>query len=150
MQLTDDDLVEMMTAIWDIMIGDELTNIDIDPDHEFGLHTSIDIVSPDGTVLRVAIEHDAAVAVRVAEAMFDLTPDEVTDGDASEAIGEVTNIFGGNVKGVLGLSATLSFPTVVGAPLAAELYPGATLNRVGFEASGLLFVAVIRDLQLVS
>lgn len=150
MQLTDEDLIEMMTQIWDTMIGEALSTDDIAEGQTFGMHSSVDIESPDGSTVAVVIECGAALASRLAEVLFSMPADEVADEDAADAVGELANIFGGNVKGVLALSATLTLPKVVVGSMEPEAYPGAILNRVGFDAGGHRLVASLRDRQLVS
>ncbi|MEZ5225609.1 MAG: hypothetical protein R2710_02760 [Acidimicrobiales bacterium] len=68
--------------------------------------------------------------------------------DAADAVGELANIFGGNVKGVLAMSATLSLPKVVVGSVEPGSYTGAVLNRVGFDAGGNRLVASLRERQL--
>ncbi len=55
---------------------------------------------------------DAMFAARVASAMFMVEPDELTEGEIGDAIGELVNILGGNVKGILTGDNQLSLPTV--------------------------------------
>ena len=52
------------------------------------------------------------LAQRLACDMFDMTPDELTDIEMADAMGEVVNIIGGNVKGIVGQESNLSLPCV--------------------------------------
>ena len=55
----------------------------------------------------------SAVAARlVAAALFAIEPGDVSDDDLVDAAGEVVNIVGGNVKGILPGPSALSLPTV--------------------------------------
>ena len=49
---------------------------------------------------------------RIASSMFMTEPDDLTDGEIGDAIGELVNILGGNVKGVLPGENSLSLPSV--------------------------------------
>lgn len=86
--------------------------------------TSADCDAPDGTrwvaTVRISgeytafveIETDRAVAQRMACRMFSLNPHELSEEDLRDAIGEVANMIGGNVKGVLSAECNLSIPCV--------------------------------------
>jgi chemotaxis protein CheX len=64
--------------------------------------------------------------------MFELAADEISPSEISDALGEIANMMGGNVKALLPGPATLSLPsvtegsdysiTVPGAALACELH----------------------------
>lgn len=52
------------------------------------------------------------LAQRIACTMFGMTPDELTNIELADAMGEVVNIIGGNVKGIVGMESKLSLPCV--------------------------------------
>lgn len=52
------------------------------------------------------------LASQITCTMFSMTPDELTDSDMQDAMGEVVNIIGGNIKGIVGLESNLSLPCV--------------------------------------
>jgi chemotaxis protein CheX len=52
-------------------------------------------------------------ARKIAAAMFDMTPESVSDDDLADAFGEIANILGGNVKGLLPEPSVLSLPQIV-------------------------------------
>jgi chemotaxis protein CheX len=53
-----------------------------------------------------------ATARRAAAAMFAMDPSELADSDVRDAIGELANIAGGNLKAILGDGCALTMPTV--------------------------------------
>ncbi len=150
MQLTEEDLIEMMSLIWETMLGEELLPIEIDDDHAFGMFSSVDIDRPEGESLAAVIECGAALASRLAEVLFSIPADAVTAEDAADAVGELANIFGGNVKGVLGLSAQLSLPHVVLGQVESASNLGTSVSRVAFQAGSNRLVVSLRDRQLVA
>jgi chemotaxis protein CheX len=52
-------------------------------------------------------------ACKIASGMFQLGDGEVTTAEVADALGELTNMVGGAVKGMLGAGAVLSLPQVV-------------------------------------
>ena len=79
-----------------------------------------------GTV-RIAGDREAEVEVFASEdlgqkigvAMFQMSEDELADDDVLDAIGEVANMIGGNVKGCYDSDCQLSIPEVERRPAAA-------------------------------
>jgi chemotaxis protein CheX len=60
----------------------------------------------------VTVELAVPLARRVAAALFAMSEDEVSDSEVSDAVGEVVNILGGNLKAMLPGPSALSLPTV--------------------------------------
>lgn len=52
-------------------------------------------------------------AQAIASSMFQMEPDEITTAEVADALGEIANMVGGSVKGMVGVAATLSLPQVV-------------------------------------
>jgi len=52
------------------------------------------------------------LASRIACSMFSMEPDELTHDELTDAMGEVVNIIGGNIKGVVGNDCKLHLPCV--------------------------------------
>jgi chemotaxis protein CheX len=66
---------------------------------------------------RITITATAGVATGIASAMFDKAAAEVTEEDRRDAIGELTNVTGGNFKALLSpLESRLSLPSVAPGP----------------------------------
>jgi chemotaxis protein CheX len=83
----------------------------------------------------VVLEVTPALARTVAATMFDSTPDVVTDAEVVDALGELTNMIGGNIKSLLPAPSHLSLPSVVHSIGLASI-PGFTpLSRVAFLAA---------------
>ena len=81
---------------------------------------------------------------RAAAAMFEIEPDLLTSDQLEDALGELTNIVGGNFKALLPASAHLGLPAVVKNPVRNHALAGATvLEQLAFETSGFVFVLSI-------
>ncbi len=63
-----------------------------------------------GTIL---MNCSSTLASRVACTMFELAPGDLDDDLIADAIGEVVNMVGGKLKGLLPSPTTLSMPTVI-------------------------------------
>lgn len=110
-----DVLVELSGAVWASFIDAE-TLLDGPVDVDSSSWT------PGGTSAEVSISGDwsgllsvvltAAGARHVAGRMFQLPAGEVCDDDLSDAVGEVANMIGGNVKAMLAGEHRLGLPVV--------------------------------------
>ncbi|MGZ6737692.1 MAG: chemotaxis protein CheX [Mycobacteriales bacterium] len=77
-----------------------------------------------GTIfLQASAEH----AVAAAEAMFAADPGSLSPGEVSDALGELTNMVGGNIKSLLPGPSRLSIPTVAEGEHYTVRVPGASL-----------------------
>lgn len=74
----------------------------------------------------IMLECSAAAARDAAAALFSMQPGDVTHGEVVDAIGELANMVGGNVKSMLPGPSVLSLPAVVHGQLAV---PGAQVVR---------------------
>ncbi len=61
----------------------------------------------------VTVELAVSLARRVAAALFAMEPAELGDGEVGDAVGELANMLGGNVKALMPGSCQLSLPAVV-------------------------------------
>ena len=91
-----------------------------------------------GAVVLQVPEH---VARRAAAVMFDLDPSAASPQDMQDAVGEITNMTGGNVKALLTGPCALSLPAVVEGRDYSIRIPGSeTVTRVSFAVEGESFV----------
>jgi chemotaxis protein CheX len=75
----------------------------------------------------VFVETTAAHAQHAAEAMFAAEPGSLSAEEVGDALGELTNMVGGNVKGLLPAPSKLSLPSVAGGESYTLRVPGAVL-----------------------
>ncbi len=67
------------------------------------------------------------VAATLAEAMFAAEPGTLSDDEVSDALGELTNMVGGNVKSLLPAPSRLSVPSIAVGQSCSVRVPGAVL-----------------------
>jgi chemotaxis protein CheX len=121
-----EDLAEMVEQVWTSYLDPE----GVDPliPAESGeaaseVHSSVSIT---GTWQGAVVYGSSVAAARHAAAAFlAMEPDEVSEEDISDVLGEIANIVGGNVKAMLPAGCLLSLPQVVLAPEWASRYPSA-------------------------
>jgi chemotaxis protein CheX len=78
------------------------------------------------------------LARTAASAMFDLPAERLTDDEVADALGELTNMIGGNIKSLLPQPGRLSMPAVtVGASNVAPTPRAQLLNKVSLACDGL-------------
>jgi CheY-specific phosphatase CheX len=113
MQLSESDLREVVESVWSAMLGLEL----VPADH--GYARDVESRNLTGTV-QITGEWQGAVMVDLPEklardaasAMFGMEPDELGEDEVLDALGEVANMIGGNVKGLIEGECKLSLPTI--------------------------------------
>jgi chemotaxis protein CheX len=93
----------------------------------------------------VTIECSMEFARQAAATMFGVDSGRATPADTQDAIGELANMTGGNVKALLPEPCRLSLPTVTDG--AAALPGGRTVTTVAFDCQGTPLV--VRLLQKV-
>jgi chemotaxis protein CheX len=120
------DLAEMVEQVWVSYLDPEGVNPLIptgDEGQPSEVHSSVSITgSWNGHVVYAS---STAAARRAAAAFLAMEPDEVSQEDLSDVLGELANIVGGNVKAMLPPGSNLSLPQVVLAPESATIYPNA-------------------------
>ena len=80
-------------------------------------------ISMSGTAsLQVAVRAPEQTAIQIASTMFKESPDSLTEEDVRDAVGEITNMVGGNLKGLGDGNSKWTLPSV---------------SRVGDDASDL-------------
>lgn len=96
----------------------------------------------------VTIACSDAFARQTASAMFALAPESVTVADARDALGELTNILGGNLKSILPGPSFLSLPIVAdGSNHALRVLESRVLLEESYQCDGLPFhIAVLEGL----
>lgn len=91
-----------------------------------------------GREATVALQVPRALAARVASVMFHLGDVPPTADDMQDAVGELTNMLGGNIKALLPGECHLSLPTVAGGVgFALAVPPAYQVERFTFECEGL-------------
>lgn len=113
LQLADGDLADLTGAIWSSIVGREADRSMLGVDALDALPTVTACVHISGGwhgSVSIALPSD--LARQVASLMFDAPADELAADEVLDAVGELANIAGGNVKGLIEEPCTLSLPVV--------------------------------------
>ena len=96
----------------------------------------------------VVLECSEALGMEVASLMFAMDLAEVTSSEMKDALGEVLNMVGGNLKPLLHGSCQISMPTVIDGIEYEVSLPGAyQIQRVGLTSQGKGFAVAVYDKQ---
>jgi chemotaxis protein CheX len=142
--VTSSDIIEITREVWSSFLSLEIEPVDADSAPLEGLRIT-GVVSISGAWQgSVVLECAHAHAVAAAEAMFAADPGSLSDDEVGDALGELTNMVGGNVKSLLPAPSALSIPSVAEGDNLTVRVPGAVLtDRVALvSAAGLLHVSL--------
>ncbi|ATE53893.1 chemotaxis protein CheX [Actinosynnema pretiosum] len=140
---TTEDLGSMTEQVWSAYLDPETEHPllfgDLGP-NPVELTASVSIVGAwDG---HLVVSTSKAGAQDVASVMLMMSHEELTDDDVSDALGELANVVGGNVKSLVPSPAKLSLPRVGAAD--SERWPGAVeLCRTVVQWKGQPFSVVL-------
>ncbi len=112
MILTDDEFFGLAESVWSSTLGLDLQRAD-DIDGKIGDTTLTSCVQITGDWEgAVTVRCSTSLAEKLAAAMFAMEISEVSEDEIRDAIGEIANMTGGNVKGLAPGTNTLALPTV--------------------------------------
>jgi chemotaxis protein CheX len=138
MLLTDVDLAEVVESVWTAMLGYELEPTD-EPNAQTadGRHM-VGTVQITGRVdAALMVEVPEALARNLASTMFGIDETELGDDEVRDALGEMANMIGGNVKGLLDADSLLSLPTVAeGHDYRVVVPGGGVVNSLNYRCAG--------------
>jgi chemotaxis protein CheX len=107
-----DDVAIITQDVWASFLGVEIDQMPVD-EALAGRPSMVGAVRvTDAWFGAVVLEMTSGLARQVAATMFASTPDVVTDAEVVDALGELTNMIGGNVKSLLPAPSQLSLPMV--------------------------------------
>jgi chemotaxis protein CheX len=137
MTLASDDITEIAREVWSGMLGLDSEVVPTGTDQGDGqLFTGTVTVTGAADCL-VSIQTSDAGARAYAAAMFGSTAGEVADDEVVDAVGELTNMVGGNIKSLLPEPSRLSLPAVAQGRRQLLHVPGAeVLNQVALSSEG--------------
>lgn len=147
LQLVDDDLVGLAGAIWSSIVGQEaepsfVSTSELAAERTVtacvhisgGWHGSVSMVLP------------STLAAQVASLMFDVPSHELSQEEILDAVGELANIAGGNVKGLIEDSCELSLPVVAEGTSYVLAMPGSHVtSSVVLSHEGIPFALQIHE-----
>jgi chemotaxis protein CheX len=130
--LTVEDLFEITQMVWESFLnptGDELAGQLRPP----SATTATDEVSAAVAVTgawqgHIVVSCSMAAAREISALLLEIPLPEVSESDVADALGELANIIGGNVKGLLPRPCALSLPYLVVAASEHVRWPSATVE----------------------
>jgi len=140
MQFLEDEIAQVASTVWESVLGLNLVRrAEASPLPERSVSGSVQYSGAwEGAI---TIEISAEFARRAAATMFGVDPDVATVADTQDAIGELANMTGGNVKSLLPEPCRLSLPIVVeGSDLSTRLVGGQLVTCVAFDCNGSMLV----------
>ena len=137
MHLSSDDVAQIVQEVFSSMLGLDIEPIEIEIDNSgAAVAGSVGVSGATDCLIRMEMQEEAARAV--AGAMFGLEAPDVSDDDIADAVGELTNMVGGNIKSLLPEPSTLSLPVVAQGKSPTLRVPGGKpLLEASFVAGGL-------------
>jgi chemotaxis protein CheX len=134
MELIEEQIRRLTPEIWDAVLHLPLECQDNVP--ESGRRTISACVHIAGAWNgAVALSCDIGFASQAAAVMFDLVGSEPTTADMQDALGELTNMVGGNVKALLPETCHLSLPSAVeGADYSVRILHSRLVMQIPFRS----------------
>jgi chemotaxis protein CheX len=136
MMVSELEIVEVADAVWRSMLGIEVYGLDPDTPLEQGPFITATVLISGAFEGGVTLELSSSVGRSLAALMFGMEQDEVTAAETSDAIGELANMVGGNLKALVPQPARLSLPSVAEGDNYRVSLPGTEISHrvaVGFE-----------------
>lgn len=147
MQLSSDDVAQIVTEVWSSMLGIDAERLDGRPEIE-GPAVAGSVGVSGAVEAQISLEMNADAARQVAGLMFGMEVDEVSDDDVADAVGELTNMVGGNVKSLIADSGMLSLPVVAqGKPPTLRVVGGQILLQDRYLADGNVILVTVWNRQ---
>lgn len=136
MQFLEAEVVELTRTVWETVLEMPIEPSDTDQEPVENEHTiSACVHISGGWAGSVILSCPVALGTRIAAQMFELEEDEIDDELINDAVGEVVNMVGGNVKGLVPGPSQLSIPAVATGVAVQLAVPGShPVTRVGFRS----------------
>lgn len=108
------ELGEIVEQVWSSFLDGEIVALSGGDDRAAGEEQMVASVSISGEWtghLMIVTGRDCAQ--QIAGSMFQMDTVDISTAEVADALGEIANMVGGSVKGMVGVAATLSLPQVV-------------------------------------
>ena len=139
MTINREQIAEIARSVWASFLGMTLSDLEIPESAATNeWHSASATVQISGSWNgSVILSCSAGLARKAAAAMFELAEDNLDDGEVADALGELVNILGGNLKCLLPEPSQLSLPTVSLGAAHMVTVPGAgLLDHAELECEG--------------
>ncbi len=136
MQFVEEEIRQLTASIWESILSLPLEQVEVAPAE--GARLMAACVQITGAWQgAVSLTCNADFAARAAVIMFGLGDAPATHLDMQDALGELANMVGGNLKALLPEPCQLSLPTVVdGADWSVHIPRSKVMTRVGMSCMG--------------
>ena len=149
MQLYESEICEYSKSIWKNILELDVKKIEEDYDPPDGESILVGCVHISGEWEgAVTLDCPAELARKVATIMFQLTEDELSSDLIQDALGELTNMTGGNLKSLLPEPCYLSLPAVSMTEHRLKIPGSELITKVSFKCWGFKFkVSVLKKVN---
>jgi len=131
------DLREVVEVVWTVTLGFEVLDAvgSLPPPAASTWCGCVRVVGGWSGLVKLSMAE--VLARQAAAVMFGAPPESLSNDDLIDALGELTNVTGGNVKALLPGPSQLSLPSVVAGADLAHVAPGeSVLCEVAFQTGG--------------
>jgi len=137
MQFIEKEICDYTESIWKSILSLDVKpaqNGSVDAEKDYALAGCVHITGAwNGTV---TIHYPMPLAKQVASIMFDLNGEPVENELIQDALGELTNMTGGNIKSLLPEPCFLSLPAVAMTKSAMRVPGSELISKITFECNG--------------
>jgi chemotaxis protein CheX len=142
MQYLEQEIISLTQYIWGVTLNLEAIPQDVPVPVPPGSRSLDGVINITGAWAgALVLQVPESVARRAAAVMFELDESAASLEDMQDAVGELTNMTGGNVKALLEGQCALSLPAVVEGRDYSIRVPGSeAVTRVTFDVDGAPFV----------
>ena len=149
MNVHDVDLGALTEEVWSMMLGLEVAVREVQAAAEAFEPMMLSLVQISGEWNGVVALHcPESLAAVVTCAMFEMEPDELDAELINDALGEVINMLGGNLKTQLSGSTSLSLPTVIrGKGVSWKVSGQKVASEAFFETDGVPFLLSVCEIE---
>ncbi len=117
--VSSDDIEHMVHSFFDFMLELPIDRCESGPGNASGcLRATIDITGD--WQAEVQVSADPTLAGDIAQAMFAMPPEDLSEDEIQDALAEAVNVIGGNIKGHINRECDLSLPDVRTSDWSAE------------------------------
>jgi chemotaxis protein CheX len=145
MEFSDSELAEVTERVWNSILGLDLAMAENGAEENAPFFTGcVQITGEwDGAVTLICPETLARQATSI---MFEMEPDEASFEEVQDAVGELTNMIGGNFKVLLPQPSHMSLPAVVEGQSYNFMIPGTqVVNEVDLASAGKILKVTILE-----
>lgn len=130
------EVVEVTRSVWSSLLGDEQELGSVDADHSAEQFVTGCVTVSGGWNGAISIGCTSRLARRVTAAMFELESDSASPAEVADAIGEIANMIGGNIKALMPGPSQLSLPAVTDRESGILVPGGELVVNESFEWGG--------------